>query len=211
MKELRSSYKENNYGNVFRAIVLSSNPKLIVELGVLDGYSLFNLSNAVRCNVLERNLEGYIYAFDLWDNYRFKHGNMEEVRKMLIEEGLSSYVTLAKGDAFYVQNKFYDYSINLLHVDISNDGDKLIRILNLWENKLSDDGMIIFEGGSEKRDKVEWMIKYGKPSIRNELFNNRLVYKNWNFQIFDDFPSITLLWKKIKCQDGKKQIGINGH
>ncbi len=81
-------------------------------------------------------------------------------------------------------------------MDISNNGDKLIKTLKIWGDKLAKDGMIAFEGGSEERDEVEWMVKFGFPSIREELINNPFVYENWYFQIFKLFPSMTLLWKK---------------
>ena len=90
---MRSSYIENNYGSVFRSLIIALKPDRIVECGVLDGYSLFNIAHAVRFNKF-----GYIYAYDLWENYKFKHGSFEEVAENLKKQKVDKYVTLAMGE-----------------------------------------------------------------------------------------------------------------
>lgn len=192
---MRSSYQENNYGNVFRALILAHKPKLVVECGVLDGYSTFYIANALRFNV-QRGIKSEFFAYDLWEEYEYKHGDFEEVREMLEKQHLDGFVNLTEGDAFEVAEVFDDNSVDFLHMDISNHGDKLLKTLDVWSDKISKDGIIAFEGGSKERDNVEWMVKYGFPSIREELINNPIVYNNWDIQIFDPFPSMTLLYKK---------------
>jgi predicted O-methyltransferase YrrM len=190
---LRSSYKENNYGDIFRALILTQKPRLVVECGVLDGYSTMNIANALRFNVLERGISSKFFAFDLWDEYQYKHGDIENVVNMLISHGLGSYVLLGNGDAFEVSNNVLDGAVDFLHMDISNDGDILLKTLDCWGDKISPNGVIAFEGGSEERDNG-WIRKYNKRPIRPVLFD----LKGWNFQIFDPYPSLTLLWRKIK-------------
>jgi len=196
MNGLRSSYKENNYGNVFRALILAHQPKIVVECGVLDGYSTFHIAHAIRFNHARGLRMAEFYAYDLWEEYDYKHGDFEEVKEMLESQNLGEYVMLGEGDAFEVADSFEDGDVDFLHMDISNNGDKLLKTLKVWGDKISDDGMIAFEGGSEERDKVEWMVKYDFPSIREELINNPNVSKNWYVQIFTTFPGLTLLWKK---------------
>lgn len=194
MKNIRSSYKENDYGNVFRALILAQKPKIVVECGVLDGYSTFHIAHALRFNS-NRGIESEFYAYDLWEEYEYKHGDFEEVEEMLSSQNLD-FVNLTEGDAFEVAEVFDDGVVDFLHMDISNNGDKLIKTLKVWGDKISDDGIIAFEGGSEERDNVEWMVKFKFPSIREELINNPFVTNNWYVQIFTLFPSMTLLLPK---------------
>lgn len=189
---MRSSYKENNYGIVLRTLVLVHKPKLVVELGVLDGYSTFYIAHALRFNQ-NRGIISQFFAYDLWDSYEYKHGNFQEVKEMLLLQGLSKFVYLKRGDAFEVAEIFEKKSIDFLHVDISNDGDKLIKTLDVWGDKLSDNGIIAFEGGSKERDEG-WIKEYNFKPIIEVLSSS--VMNDWIFQVLLPFPSMTLLWKK---------------
>ena len=192
---MRSSYIDNNYGNVFRALILAQRPKFIVECGILDGYSTMHIASALKFN-RSRGTESQFFAFDLWDEYEYKHGKIEDVCSMLNTNGLGKEVQLGNCDAFKIAKSFLDNSIDFLHMDISNDGDKLIRTLDVWGDKISKNGMIVFEGGSKERDEG-WIKEYGYKPIRHELINNPIVYENWDIQIMLPFPSLTLLWRKI--------------
>jgi len=192
---LRSSYIDNNYGNIFRALILAQRPKFIVECGILDGYSTMHIASALKFN-RSRGTESQFFAFDLWDEYEYKHGKIEDVCSMLNTNGLGKEVQLGNCDAFKIAKSFLDNSIDFLHMDISNDGDKLIRTLDVWGDKISKNGMIVFEGGSKERDEG-WIKEYGYKPIRHELINNPIVYENWDIQIMLPFPSLTLLWRKI--------------
>lgn len=194
--KIRSSYSQNNYGSIFRALILAKRPRLVVECGVLDGYSAFNIAHALRFNERERGIMSEFYAFDLWDDYEYKHGNYDDVAKFLLAHDLHRYVNLCKGDAFEVVDKFKNRFIDFLHIDISNDGDKLLRVLDVWGELIGYDGIIAFEGGSKERDEG-WIKKYGHKPIRESLDDPK-VYENWDVQIFEPFPSLTLLWRKIK-------------
>ena len=190
---MRSSYKENNYGSVLQSIVLTNKPQRIVECGVLDGYSTYHIALAVRFNCLERATYCDFRAYDLWDEYEYKHGDYNEVKYMLNHYGLNSYVKLEKGDAFKIAHKFKNGWIDFLHMDISNDGDTLKRTLEAWGDKISTNGIIAFEGGSKERDEG-WIKEYDKKPIRPELFK----VNDWFYTILDPFPGLTLLWKKQK-------------
>ena len=194
---MRSSYKENSYGNVFRALILAHQPRIIVECGVLDGYSTMHIAHALRFNHSRGIPMAEFYAYDLWEEYEYKHGDLEEVENMLKSKDLLDYVMLNEGDAFEVAEAFDPATVDFLHIDISNNGEKVAEAVRAWGDKISPTGIIAFEGGSEERDKVEWMIKYKFPSIRYELFNNPIITKKWDMQIFKTFPSMTLMWRKV--------------
>jgi predicted O-methyltransferase YrrM len=198
MENIRSSYKENEYGSVFRALVLAQRPRLVVECGVLDGYSTFNIAHALRFNRKVWNIRSEFFAYDLWEEYDYKHGDFLEVEKMLKDQRLDDFVNLTEGDAFNIAQVFSEGSVDFLHMDISNNGETLVKTLEIWGDKLAKDGMIAFEGGSQERDNVEWMVKYEFRSIQNVLLTHPLVRCDWVFQVLSPFPSMTLLWKKKK-------------
>lgn len=186
---MRSSYKENNYGQVFYDLACIHKPEKIVELGVLDGYSSLHFAKG-----LKDNNKGRLYCYDLWGEYDYNHGNLDEVFKMLYKNAVKDYVTLKTGDAFEVHKEWKDNEIDILHVDISNDGNIVCEILNLWHNKVN--MLIAFEGGTQERDNVEWMVKYGKKPMLLELCNNETIKEEFDLINFLAFPGLTLMFKK---------------
>ena len=190
-----SSYEQNNYGSVFRSLVLGLQPQLVVECGVLDGYSTINIADALRFNRDYRDIRSVFFAYDLFEDYEYRHGHMDDEESRLEARDLHLQSKLYKADAFEVYRDYEDNTIDFLHFDISNDGDILLRMLETWGEKIHDDGVIVFEGGSIERDQG-WIRKYNKRPIRPELLGNPDVYKNWDIQIFERFPSLTLLWRK---------------
>tara|TARA_A100001015_G_scaffold312523_1_gene417840 strand:+ start:271 stop:867 length:597 start_codon:yes stop_codon:yes gene_type:complete len=69
---MNSSYNNNdlNYGDLLSSIIYSLNPKIIIEFGILDGFSLkcFNQYSNDSCN---------IYAYDIFDSFNGNHANKE--------------------------------------------------------------------------------------------------------------------------------------
>lgn len=193
---MRSSYKENNYGNVFTALVFGKRPVVSVELGVLDGYSTIHIAKALKFNKRVYGVDGHLYCWDLWDTYEYKHGNKDEVQKKLDELELSPFVKLMSGDGFEASPFFKAGTVDFLHVDISNTGSILKKVMDFWSHRLKPYGIIAFEGGSEERDNIDWMVKYNKPSIREELKSNKTIQSDFHYLIMDDFPSLTILQKK---------------
>jgi len=55
---------------------------------------------------------------------------------------------------------------------------------------LSKKGVLILEGGSEKRDNVEWMSKYNKSKIKPVLEKYKTKY---SVTTLGDYPSITII------------------
>lgn len=197
---MNSSYSKNNYGETFELITRACYPRITVELGVLHGYSTLHICKGLQFLKSHYNAECQFDAYDLFDDYQFNHGNMVDVRKMLDDNGFQNTVTLHKEDAFEVYKKYADRSVYLLHVDLSNDGDILRKIMEQWDQKLIHDGVILFEGGSEERDHVEWMTKYNKSSIRKELRENPIINRGVGWYAvgtYNKFPSLTMLYKRF--------------
>ena len=192
---MRSSYIQNNYGEIFERTIQIFLPHKCVELGVLDGYSTLHIARGAREALKKSKHPMHLNAYDLWDDYPYKHGSRAEVTNMLQIHKVEEFVTLHKRDAFTVHEDYDKNSVCFLHVDLSNDGEVLRKIVDRWDDKLSFGGMMLFEGGSEERDNVEWMKKYNKNSIKKEIESNIILNKKYLFATYYDFPSLSVFLK----------------
>jgi hypothetical protein len=201
-----SSYRENNFGHIFYHHIISYPPAVCVELGVLHGYSTFHIAKGLKDAKEKYQNNGHLHAFDLWEDYKYKHGDMKEVQDLLDKEDLTEYVTLYKEDAFEAHKRFENDSVDVLHVDLSNDGKIFEKIFDLWDTKLRYGSLLMFEGGSEERDKVDWMINYKKKPIRPAILDHAELNRRYHYGIIRKFPSLSLFVKKIYVDErGKVQ------
>lgn len=184
---MRSSYIQNNYDDVFFANVRAYQPINCVELGILDGFSAFHIGRG-----LQANGRGILNAYDLFEGYKYKHGDQEEVFRTL--QGMP--VNIHKKDAFEVFKDYADNTVDFLHVDISNNGDTFDKIMDQWDLKIVQGGVILFEGGSQERDEVDWMVKYNFRPIKPAIEQNKIVEDKYIFGTYLPFPSLTVLLKK---------------
>ncbi len=178
---MKSSYFNNdiNYGDIIKSNLFGKNPLKIVEFGILDGFSLKIFADTFP--------KAKIKAFDIFDEF-----NGNAAKKEVIQEMFKDYknVSVEYGD-FY--KKYEDLSsIDILHIDIANNGDVYKFVIENYLPLLSKDGIIILEGGSAERDNIEWMIKYNKPKINLYLeeLNKRL---DLNVIVIGKVPSITFI------------------
>ncbi len=185
---MRSSYRQNNYGEVFGAIVDAFKPVNAVELGVLDGYSAFHIGAAQK-----KNGRGDLAAYDLFEDYPYKHSNYEDVVAFFRH---CQNVKIRKMDIWEAHNEHVLNTIDLLHVDVSNTGETVKRIMELWDERMVHGGVILFEGGTEERDQVEWMVKFNKPSIKAEIESNPIINSRYIYGTYLKFPGLTMLLKK---------------
>ena len=178
---MRSSYlsKDLNYGDLIGNLTFSLNPKKIVEIGILDGYSLDKF-------IKNSSSETIVKAYDLFDDFTGNHAIKE-----VLEERFTNYpnVEIRKGD-FYNLHDSIENDIDIIHIDIANTGDIFEYAIKHYLSKLSENGVLILEGGSSERDDVEWMHKYNKSPIRPliERYSNNLKIKT-----IGKFPSITFI------------------
>jgi predicted O-methyltransferase YrrM len=181
---VRSSYIENDYGGVILSLVIAQNPKLSVECGVLDGYSLCQIGLATPNRVV---------GYDLFEDYKFKNSQQWKVQEELNSRKMF-HVKLVKQDALEAAANHEDGTVDFLHIDISNDGDNLEKMFDLWTPKVSPNGLIVFEGGSLERDQIEWMVKYHKRPIAE--FKEELPSRGFEYVTLNPFPSMTICRKK---------------
>lgn len=180
----RSSYHQEKFSKVFKALCFAKNPKRIVEFGILDGYSL-------DCFLDSTTEDCLIEAYDLFEDFPYNaanFGNISDKYSNIPKNRLK----INKGDIFRSLD-FIEGKIDIIHIDVANDGKVYEFCINNLLPLLSKDGILIMEGGSEERDNCEWMIKYNKSKIREVLFN----YENdLDIKVFSEFPSMTLIKNK---------------
>jgi len=187
-------------------------PSNYVELGVLDGYSTLHIANGLEKIHKLRGWKPTLDAYDLFEDYQYKHGQKEEVENLLASNGVQDYVNLVKGDAYKVHANYPDITydeegdpgrgVEVLHIDISNTGKVIHDLIDLWHPKIGGRGIILIEGGSEERDNVEWMTTYDMPSIKSEIESNEIINKFYMYGTYFRFPSMTVLlrkWRKGQC------------
>lgn len=172
---MKSSYKNPiDYGDVIESITYVQRPRYIVEIGILEGYSLQKL-------IQGSDPTTKIEAYDIFDEF---NGNSAEFQSL--QSTFESYpnVTIKYGD-FYKLYETLD-NIDLLHIDIANHRDVYEFVKTYYLPKLSSRGIVILEGGSELRDQVCWMKQYGKPPMNPYV-------KQMNWKVIGDMPSLTIV------------------
>lgn len=180
---MKSSYKNTlSYKDIFSNICFIYEPKKIVEIGILEGYSL-------KTFVDNTSHECLIEAYDIFDKFNGNSANYN-----LLHKTFDQYknVKINHGDFYNLKDTFDNNSIDILHIDIANNGDVYEYVFHNYIDKISKNGIIILEGGSSKRDEILWMKKYKKPKIVPVLNKYKETYK---IHTIGDIPSITLIKK----------------
>jgi predicted O-methyltransferase YrrM len=158
--DVPSSYTQNELGKKLASVVFQEKPKNVVEFGVLNGYSTLWMGKAIQA----LDNRGRVQGYDLWDDYEHKHGEFTEVAQRIIDNDLCDWVYLGKVDIFEWAQ--HPQPFDLLHVDISNDGEKLEKLYHMLKGRPQTKGaLMVFEGGTPERDEVEWMKKWNKKPI----------------------------------------------
>lgn len=188
-KTLKSSYNTANlsYQHMFTTMVATVRPKLIVEFGILNGYSLKAFADAVdkeRCK---------IDAYDIFEKFE---GN--GAKKDVITDMFKDYdnIKIDELDFYHGYKKYDDGSIDILHIDIANTGDVYKFCIEKYLDKISSNGIIVLEGGSAERDEVSWMQKYNKTLIVPYLNKLKRERNDLIIHVLDVFPSMTIVSRK---------------
>lgn len=197
LQGIESSYIENSYGDFFYAIAQLYKPQRIVELGTFMGYSALHMAAAFRdCPDSKTHLS----LVDLWDNYPFRHCSLETTRENFKKNKLHNLknceISFLNKSAYDVADSFDNGSVDLLHVDISNDGQSQEKTISLWHDKIREGGILLMEGGSPERDKISWMVEYNKTPIADFL-NSSWFKAQYEFVILCPYPSLTFA-RRIK-------------
>lgn len=173
-----STYEENNFGELFYSLMRVYQPEKVVELGTKGGFSAYHMARGLKANG-----KGELFCYDFWENYGF----LSVAQKNLKE--FESIIHIEMRNAFGVE-KIHE-TIDILHIDLGNEGEILEKILPLWIDKTRQ--LIIIEGGSAERDNRGWMIKNKVMPIRKWLedFNRRR--PDIEYFTIEPFPSVTII------------------
>ena len=184
---MNSSYKNNdiNYGDLIEAITITIKPKIIIEIGILDGYSLTRFINATNQTTTK------IFAYDIFDKFNGNHSNEDELKLRFKDY---PQVEIGYGDFYELHKNLINNSIDIIHIDIANNGDIYEYAIQNYLSKITSSGIMILEGGSKIRDEVEWMNKYNKPKINPiiEKYSNDYSI-HYSIKNIGNHPSITLI------------------
>jgi predicted O-methyltransferase YrrM len=183
-----SSYLNNlNYLELIKCITFIVNPKNIVEFGILKGDSL-------SAFIQSSNKTTQIKAYDIFDDFNGNHANIFE---MTYKYEKYDNVTIQYGDFYQKYEEFEDDSIDILHIDIANNANVLEYCIINYLQKITKNGIIIFEGGSKERDEVEWMNKYNKPKMYPYIEKIKTERQDIQINTYGTFPSITIIKRSI--------------
>jgi tRNA A58 N-methylase Trm61 len=167
-----SSYAENDIGTYLYNYVYKLKPKKVIDFGVLHGYSTAHMALALK-SIGAGKVKGY----DLFEKYPYNRARRVDTQEYLDIIGLSQYAQLYYKD--FNEWLREDEEFDLLHVDISNDGTILEKVYNKFKGR---DCRIIFEGGTQERDNVGWMLEYKRAPITTAKIKYRM--------ITNDFPGL---------------------
>ncbi len=182
-----SSYEKNNYGELFYSLMRIYQPEKVVELGTEAGFSAYHMARGLRANG-----KGSLDCYDLWEKYEFS--SFSSVPKLVAEENLKEFkdiISFNLCDAIDVDKKYK--MMDILHVDLSNEGGILEKIIPLWMDKTRQ--FIIIEGGSPERDKAEWMAESNKMPIKKWLEDFSRHRGDIEYFTIEPFPSVTIIRK----------------
>jgi uncharacterized UPF0146 family protein len=173
-----SSYKSSiDYCTLIEGITLAVRPRKVVEIGILKGFSL-------ECFRKSSGSSTEIKAYDIFEEFNGNHGDKESLQTLFAPY---DNVSVGYGD-FYKIHKTIE-NVDIIHIDIANNGDVYEYAIQNYLPKLTDNGVMILEGGSPERDNVEWMNKYRKPKISP-------VVEKYGLSVLGTFPSITIARKR---------------
>lgn len=154
-------------------------PTKIVEFGILNGHSI----EAMHKGAPGATIEGY----DIFDEFNGNHANKNKLEKKF-ETFKNIFISF--GNFYKSFESFENSSIDILHIDIANDGDVYEYAIDKYMDKIRPGGCIVLEGGTSARDSVEWMKKYNKRPIRDYL--EKCPY---NYHVVGEFPGLTIIKK----------------
>lgn len=189
---MKSSYIINHYGDLIKSLIEINKPKNIIEIGVLDGYSSLIIASTIKKLKLKSKFDSY----DLFENYQFNSSRYEDVSCLINKFKLKKNINLYNGDFSDIYKNYNTNSIDFAHIDISNNGETVEYFFQKYDKIMKEGSIIIFEGGSIFRDKVEWMKKYKKKKLNKAISSNNIINKKYDYIILDKYPSMTIFYKK---------------
>jgi len=159
-----SSFFKNSYGDLIKSVVLSQKPHLIIEYGILFGYSTLNILEAIKYNGF-----GKLISYDIFDDFPYNHAEEKNTKKMFDK---MENVEIRKSNFYNIlENKYLNeiFVCDLLIVDIGNVKKTYeFFVKNVYPN-MKEGSICILEGGSIERDEYYKSKGYSEESINKYL------------------------------------------
>lgn len=174
-----SSYEGPRYDLVFKTLCATLRPSKIIEFGILEGYSL----NCFLENTSESCL---IEAYDLFDDFPHNAADYNKIKSKFKNKN----VFIEKRDFYKSAKLVEDNSVDIIHIDIGNDGGTYEFAVDNYIPKLTPQGVLILEGGSPERDGYWWMDEFNKKKIVPYL---NTIKDSFSVTVFEEFPSLTII------------------
>jgi len=180
---LPSSYT-HQFGVVLYEQVLKYRPRIIHDIGVLNGFSTAYITMAAK------EIGARVVAIDLFESYEYYSVSQEQFESNMDALGLMDTITVQKMSV----DSWLDLNVpsEFIHLDISNTGKTLVDFFN----NVTGNPVVLFEGGWEKRDNQDWMLKYNKKKIIPTLKENNINFELLCKEVVDDgdriyYPSLS--------------------
>ena len=152
------------------SLILDIKPKTIIEYGTEHGGTAIVMGLALKQLFEDEGHTGFIYTYDTFEQQsKGEIGscpNYNNAIQNIKNYGLEDYIKVNYGD-FYEFCDRPDKEFDLLYFDIDNDGDKVLEMFNGCKSNIDNGSIVIFEGGSNTRDNVEWMINLNKTKMNS--------------------------------------------
>jgi hypothetical protein len=125
-------------------------PRLIVELGVHQGFSYFTFCQAVQ----RLHLQARCVGIDTWigDEHAGFYGNDVHNRVAAHNRRYGSFSRLIRSEFEHACDEFADRSIDLLHIDGCHTYEAVRADFERWLPKMSKRGVVLFHDTAEYRD-----------------------------------------------------------
>lgn len=154
------------------SLIITFKPKKIIEYGTEHGGTAIVMALALKELYETENHLGKIFTYDTFEqqskgeigsnpNYQLAISNISNYNPSVKE-----FINVARGD-FFEFNKDPNKQYDLLYFDIDNDGEKLLEMYNNNKTNIDNGSIVIFEGGTQIRDNVPWMINKNKTQMNS--------------------------------------------
>lgn len=163
------------------SIVLNLKPNQIIEYGTQTGATAVTMALALKDLYEESSHKGHVYTYDLFDKNNKDSIYVRDIeskfppdlaKSRVISHQVADFITISYGD--FANNNISE-DCDLLYFDIGNHGDNILSMYNQLKTHINNGLVVLFEGGSQVRDEVEWMINLNKKPINS--IKNTIQYK----------------------------------
>jgi len=163
------------------SIIYNLEPNKIIEYGTQTGATAVTMALALKELYEESGHKGHVYTYDLFDKNNkdsiyvrdIENKFLPDMAKLrVIDHQVTNFITISYGD--FANNNISE-DCDLLYFDIGNHGDNILSMYNQLKTHIDNGLIVLFEGGSQVRDEVEWMINLNKKPINS--IKNTIQYK----------------------------------